>query len=216
MPRSNLPPGTVNRDFQGFQCATSQTGILIDWLDEKGYGWVKSGEKRYFAHIKDFESGQRRPRKGEKIGFIQGTDEKGRLCAKNIRFVRVGGRIGTWMLLAVLLALPLLSLLWVPMPWWIGASAMLVMSAITYGMYGHDKRLANSGGWRTAEKSLHLAELLGGWPGALLAQRRFRHKCSKGSYQFVFWCIIILHQIVAVDLILRHRLSRAAMEFFKQ
>jgi hypothetical protein len=41
--------------------------------------------------------------------------------------------------------------------------------------------------WRTPEKVLHASELLGGWPGALLAQQLFRHKTRKVSYQLVFW-----------------------------
>jgi len=41
---------------------------------------------------------------------------------------------------------------------------------------------------------LHLLELLGGWPGAFLAQRRLRHKCSKRRYQFVFWLIVLAYQ----------------------
>ena len=77
----------------------------------------------------------------------------------------------------------------------------------------HDKDRAVSSGWRVPESSLHLAELLGGWPGALLAQRRLRHKCSKTSYQFVFWNIVILFQIAAVDVILGQRLSRALLDF---
>jgi hypothetical protein len=46
---------------------------------------------------------------------------------------------------------------------------------------------------------LHLLELLGGWPGAFLAQRRLRHKSSKGSYLFVFVLIVGLHQFLAID-----------------
>ena len=115
-------------------------GTIVEWVDDKGYGWVKSGEKRYFAHIKDFEPGQRRPKEGEAVRFIQGTDAKGRMCAKSVAFVKIGGRVGfgIWLLLAILLALPLLALLWLPIPWWPGAGGMLAISAITYGLYAHD------------------------------------------------------------------------------
>ena len=46
---------------------------------------------------------------------------------------------------------------------------------------------------------LHLAELLGGWPAAFVAQRALRHKISKTSYQATFWLIVALHQGVALD-----------------
>ncbi len=201
--------------LQGFQNNTSQEGTISEWMDDKGYGWVKSGEKRHFAHIKDFEPGQRRPKAGEAVRFIQGMDAKGRVCARNVAFVKSDGRIGAgvWLLLAALLILPLLALFWLPFPWWQGAGAMALMSVITYGMYQRDKQQAVSAGWRVREKSLHLAELLGGWPGALLAQRHLRHKCSKASYQFVFWSIVILFQIAAVDVILGQRLSRVLLAF---
>jgi len=190
-------------------------GIIVEWVDEKGYGWIKSGERRCFVHIKDFEPGQRRPQAGEAVRFIQDIDAKGRICAKSVTFVKSGGRIGLgiWLLLAALLALPLTALLWLPISWWQGAGVILVVSAIAYGMYAHDKSRAVSSGWRVPESTLHLTELLGGWPGALLAQRRFRHKCSKASYQFVFWSIVVLFQIASADLILGHRLSRALLEF---
>jgi len=66
-------------------------------------------------------------------------------------------------------------------------------------------------GRRLCEGRLHLLELLGGWPGALLAQRRLRHKCSKGSYQFVFWLIVLVYQFAAFDSLQNWQLSRAAL-----
>jgi hypothetical protein len=48
------PAGSLSNDFQGFQTASTRTGTIVEWADDKGCGWVKSGEKRYFAHIKDF------------------------------------------------------------------------------------------------------------------------------------------------------------------
>jgi uncharacterized membrane protein YsdA (DUF1294 family)/cold shock CspA family protein len=209
---------TASKDFQGFQGSITGRGTIVEWVDEKGYGWLKCGDKRYFAHIKDFEPGQRRPKAGEEVRFVQGVDAKGRMCAKSVTFVKSARRMGKgfWLLLITLLALPLLALLWLPILWWQGAGVMLMVSAITYGMYAHDKSRATSSGWRVPETSLHLVELLGGWPGALLAQRLLRHKCSKTSYQFVFWSIVILFQVAAVDVILGHRLSRALLAFINQ
>lgn len=66
-----------------------------------------------------------------------------------------------------------------------------------------------------SEGSLHLAEILGGWPGAFLAQRRLRHKCSKAGYQLVFRMIVLVYQIAAVDVMLDQRLSRAVIGFLR-
>jgi uncharacterized membrane protein YsdA (DUF1294 family)/cold shock CspA family protein len=210
-----LTSESFSKNQHGFQASASLEGLIVEWVDRKGYGWIQSGERRVFVHIKDFDRGMRRPQEGEAVRFIEGIDAKGRMCARSVTFDKTGGRVGfgIWLLLALLLVLPLLALLWLPISWWQGAGAMLVVSAITYGMYAHDKTRAVFSGWRVQESTLHLAELLGGWPGALLAQRRLRHKCSKASYQFVFWSIVILFQIASADLILGHRLSRTLLEF---
>jgi uncharacterized membrane protein YsdA (DUF1294 family) len=75
----------------------------------------------------------------------------------------------------------------------------ILISLVTYFLYRHDKKRAQSGGWRTPESTLHFVELLGGWPGAFLAQRAFRHKISKTSYQLTFWTIVALHQFASFD-----------------
>jgi len=39
----------------------------------------------------------------------------------------------------------------------------------------------------------HLLALLGGWPGALLAERFIRHKNRKIGFQTVSWVIVGIH-----------------------
>ncbi|MCO8123780.1 DUF1294 domain-containing protein [Stieleria sp. TO1_6] len=58
-------------------------------------------------------------------------------------------------------------------------------------MYGEDKSAARNGRWRTSEATLHLVELLGGWPGALVGQEFFRHKTKKLSFQIDFLLIVL-------------------------
>ena len=118
---------------------------------------------------------------------------------------RAPGR-GEWqtaLLCGLLFAVPLsgaLRLLQQGVPW-----ALLLHAAtslLAFGLYWHDKRSARAGRWRIPERILHSAELLGGWPGALLAQQMFRHKTRKVSYQLVFWGIVGLHQALWVDWLL--------------
>ena len=72
-------------------------------------------------------------------------------------------------------------------------AAYAVMSAITAAVYFADKRLAVRGARRVPEARLHALELLGGWPGALVAQHVFRHKNRKPSFYGVTWLIAGLH-----------------------
>lgn len=73
------------------------------------------------------------------------------------------------------------------------ATAYLVMSLVTFVVYAWDKRAARLGRPRIRERTLHLLEAGGGWPGAFAAQRLLRHKNAKTGYQLVFWMIGVLH-----------------------
>lgn len=194
----------------------SLTGRIVLWDRQKGYGYVESEGRRVFLHIRDFAEHHKSPAIGDTIVFTVGVDRKGRPCAKEARHRNDGGRLRLVHLvfLALLLVVPGLASwrlgqdtgLWFP-PIWIVAA-----SGLTYFLYCDDKQRARAGGWRAPEKILHFFELAGGWPGAFLAQRRIRHKCSKLGYQFLFWLIVATHQFVAVDFLLGWRLTRAGVE----
>ena len=59
---------------------------------------------------------------------------------------------------------------------------MLAVSALTVLVYTKDKAAAERGRWRVRERTLHLWSLLGGWPGAYVAQRALRHKTRKDTF----------------------------------
>jgi uncharacterized membrane protein YsdA (DUF1294 family) len=74
--------------------------------------------------------------------------------------------------------------------------AYLATSIVTFFMYAYDRRAAKEKGWRISERTLHLLELMGGWPGALWGQRHLRHKVDwKGEFRFkiVTLMIAIVH-----------------------
>jgi uncharacterized membrane protein YsdA (DUF1294 family) len=78
-------------------------------------------------------------------------------------------------------------------PWKVLLAVYLFMSLVCFVAYWRDKRFAVAGEQRTPESRLHLYELLGGWPGGLLAQRLIRHKNRKVAYQVKFWLIVATH-----------------------
>ena len=73
------------------------------------------------------------------------------------------------------------------------AAGYLVLSAVAFIAYAVDKATAVSGRWRTKESSLLLLGLLGGWPGAMVAQQVFRHKTTKASFRRLFWSTVVLN-----------------------
>lgn len=69
----------------------------------------------------------------------------------------------------------------------------MVVSIITFTVYAIDKSAATKGTWRTSESTLHLLSLVGGWPGALVAQQKLRHKSKKQLFRFVYWITVALN-----------------------
>ena len=212
--------------FHPFETLALHTGTIVQWDDAKGFGWVEGDGRRVFLHIREFGRAERRPRVGEAVRYLLGNDAQGRGCAKEVAFVKSGGRtsFGRVMLVACLLVLPVMAGLRLPamvglellVPRWGVPGVMAMVSLITYAMYAHDKKQAVQGKWRVPEKSLHLLELLGGWPGALIAQQRLRHKSSKGSYQALFWCIVMFTQAAAANVISGHQLSRWVFDTLRE
>ena len=90
-----------------------------------------------------------------------------------------------WVGAALLRGIPLWMTLWYGL-----------LSLWCFGAYAYDKHQARTGGWRTPESSLQWLALLGGWPGAVLAQQWLRHKSSKTEFQRVFWCAVGLNVLV--------------------
>jgi len=69
----------------------------------------------------------------------------------------------------------------------------LLVSLLTYVVYAGDKSAAPRNAWRTPESTLHMLSLVGGWPGALIAQQTLRHKSRKVEFRIVFWLTVVLN-----------------------
>ncbi len=83
----------------------------------------------------------------------------------------------------------------------VGFTIYCGVSGLTFLVYYYDKKAAQSNRLRISERNLHLLGLLGGWPGALLAQHWFRHKTSKTSFQIVYWLTVTINIFAVLTLI---------------
>ncbi len=69
----------------------------------------------------------------------------------------------------------------------------ITASLATFLLYARDKQAAERNQWRIRERTLHACALVGGWPGALMAQTIFRHKSRKPSFRAILWITVMLH-----------------------
>lgn len=196
-------------------------GVVEKWNDDKGFGFILSQDfGKVFFHISNVH-GNRRPVVGDSVFFILGYDEQKRPLAGHVRHAELALdtldrerskpvrdrsgeviKIGVfdWLFFIGLMVLPILGtfelyrndVLWV-------IPTYFIFSVIAYWVYRHDKNNAMANERRISENTLHLLEFVGGWVGAYWAQKVFRHKTKKWSYQFIYWLIILSHQIFWID-----------------
>jgi uncharacterized membrane protein YsdA (DUF1294 family)/cold shock CspA family protein len=188
-----------------------QLGKIIEWHDDRGFGFIaplQGDSARIFFHIRDYRRSGRRPETGELVKYAAGQHE-GRLRATSVRRAVAPARAkpAPVRARATPMRIPagiqaLFVLLYAGGLWWAIATqrlppwfafAVATMSVIAFMAYSLDKHAAQRHHWRTQESTLHLLELLCGWPGALIAQRMLRHKTRKHGYRVAFWCMVALN-----------------------
>lgn len=200
-----------------------QRGTLIKWNGEKGFGFIapEGGGADVFLHIKALGGWQARPTVGATISYEPVADRLGRA-----RATRAAIESGRWFRLPhldfsaqLLITLAASFLAALTLNSWLGRlsaaipTAYIITSVFTAAVYRSDKWRAVRQQWRTPEGTLHLLSLLGGWPGALIAQQDLRHKTAKLSFQLRFWPIVLAHLLVwawAIPVLKSGRRSEAA------
>ncbi len=171
-------------------------GKLIHWNNEKGYGFIRShkDENDIFLHVKSLPHYQRRPKISDVLTYEIGIDEKQQHYARSAKIKGIAWSHFTFFWLTILLffGIYVYFVIQKTLPFH-PLAIYAAISLLTIWAYSKDKSAAQLGAWRTSERRLHLLELFGGWPGALLAQQYFHHKSRKMSYQLLFWLIVTSH-----------------------
>lgn len=181
-------------------------GSLKTWNDERGFGFIEAanGGPEIFVHIKAFEARSGRPTLGQPLSFEVESGRDGRKQAVRVRpqhpvrpLPRRSNSPSQWgtasyfAIPAFFLFFVAVSVIW-QVPQWVGA-VYLVASALCYFRYRQDKAAATAGNRRVPESTLIALGLLGGWPGAIIAQQTLRHKSSKAAFRSAFWASVVVN-----------------------
>lgn len=177
-------------------------GRISSWKDEQGFGFITphGGGPEVFVHIKSIGGGAVRPVGNEVVTYDLSVNGRGQSRAENVAFVDARStrprapRTGTRPLLAAgaLLVMICFAVVLGRLPFLVLA-LYLGASAATFVAYALDKSAARHERRRISENTLHLLAVIGGWPGALLAQLLLRHKSSKESFRALFWVTVVLN-----------------------
>ena len=197
-----------------------ETGILVDWHDARGFGFIQrpAGGKIY-VHMKSIGKSVERPKAGDTLSYEIDAGSAGRPVAINVhnhgspkataapkqaapKSVQTPKRarpepgllnISTRVAAAaVLLVLLANDIMLGRFPPWVGL-LYLIAGIASFVFYQADKRAAERREWREPERRLHLLDLTFGIIGGLLAQHVLRHKTYKPGFVTVTALITALH-----------------------
>lgn len=198
-------------------------GTLVRWEKDRGFGFIRCPEisADVFVHLRDFTNRGTAPQVGMRVNFEeihvggkgpramsvqaagaarQPQSQPQRRSApprrqpdRSVRSSTSSSSPLPMVLLLVAYGALLGYGVWTARLPPIALGVLALLSLLTFFIYGFDKNAAETGRWRTAEKTLHLLSLIGGWPGAWVAQRLFRHKVRKASFMAGYWATVLAH-----------------------
>lgn len=189
-------------------------GEIVQFDAGKGFGFVKvAGQpKDIFIHQADVQNGVRL-HNGMTVEFDLRTTAKGPRAA-NVVAADAGARNKSAgsaavrrsrtspYLIFTVAALAIVVVagggLFLLFGWFWLLDYLIAVNVAAFALYGYDKRAAQGDRLRVPERVLHGVELLGGTPGAFLAQRVFHHKTRKVSYRIVFWLIFAVQAAAVI------------------
>ncbi|RYF30007.1 MAG: DUF1294 domain-containing protein [Comamonadaceae bacterium] len=201
---------------------TRKVGQVRKWDATRGFGFIRGpGDGAdVFFHVRDWRGGAQ-PHDGMTVNFeeihvggkgpramavqlngaapaVSTTRPGDRKSRANLarRTTRHPARSGTplwwWAALLVWSGSLGASVHLQRLPLWV-LGVLLAINVVTFFAYMFDKSAAERSARRTPENTLHTYALIGGWPGARLAQQMFRHKSSKESFQAVYAVTVVLN-----------------------
>lgn len=121
------------------------------------------------------------------------------------------GGISSVILASAFVLLHLLAVSMISLP---VAVAYLILSCLLLTLYRFDKRTAEHDGRHLPDVILHLLAFIGGWPGGLIAQLRYRHHNASIRFIRIFWASAVLN-VIFTYFFLVYWLDHPALAFLK-
>jgi len=184
--------------------AMRQAGRLTQWKDDHEYGFItpNDGSSSVFVKLNAFSNPQRRPVRGDIVRYTVVFEGKDRARAEDVEVVvdssPPDGATGKG---PGILALAVFFVLFVANSVREGKvpaevlGLYLMASSLAFVFYKRHRAMDINHQRRIPENTLHLWSLIGGWPGAALAEKLVHHKSRKRSFQIVYWITIVLNGI---------------------
>jgi uncharacterized membrane protein YsdA (DUF1294 family) len=178
------------------------TARITEWDVARDRGHIKFERHRVPIRGQDFLIRHKRPEVGDVVEFRISRDPAEGLCAVEVEHLNEGARIRWWHLAVILpfLVTPLYALSQVlrSSDWPIAGGYLFAVSVVSLLAYRFDKMYERKGRIGVSDSVFHTLALLGGWPGAFIAQRKYAPSRGIGFHVF-FWMIVLLHHLVAIE-----------------
>ncbi len=181
-------------------------GFVVKFDEKRGFGFIRSKElsQDAFVHIQDIPN-QRSLSVGQQVRFETRQSDKGIVAVEIVPGKKRTSPYYLYGITALIVTVAATVLLFSWADFHIIVAYLLSVNLSTFLFYGYDKMIAGSSMLRVPEWILHSLSIAGGSPTGLVAQKVFRHKTIKGSFQFVYWTIVII-QVVIIGLLIYYKL----------
>jgi uncharacterized membrane protein YsdA (DUF1294 family)/cold shock CspA family protein len=165
-------------------------GIVVHYNKEKGYGFIEIEEQKddIFIHHSKITNASELSQ-GQSVEFQLKKTSTGLSAINLVAGAKQRSPYLIFGVLSLFVVLTISTLLYEKIQPIL--TYLIAINITTFLLYGYDKLIAGGEKLRVPEYNLHALALLGGSPSGLFAQKLFRHKTIKGSFQLVYWLIVL-------------------------
>ena len=168
-------------------------GKIINFDREKGYGFIYSNDykENIFIHKSEIKNASELFQ-GQNVEFQIKRTKKGLSAIGLEAGVKQQSPYLLFALISAIITIAIFSYLYVYEHIRPIFSYLIAINFSTFVLYGYDKLISSGEALRIPEWNLHALAILGGSPAGLASQKFFRHKTVKGSFQLVYWIIVVI------------------------